>query len=161
MTVSIQTTSTNDKKEKYKILLPQIKSLIEGETNRISSLSNVAAALKYSFDFFWVGFYLIENQMLVLGPFQGEPACSRIGFNKGVCGTSWAQQKTIIVNDVNQFEGHIACSSLSQSEIVVPLIHQGEIVGVLDIDSEHLSHFDSTDAFYLETLSNLLTDYCF
>ncbi len=163
MTAPLQTTvSSNDKKEKYELLLSQIKALIERETNRTASLANVAAALKSSFDFFWVGFYLTENNdTLVLGPFQGEPACTRIAFGKGVCGTAWAKGKTIIVNDVDKFEGHIACSSLSRSEIVVPLIRNGQTAGVLDIDSEYLSHFDPTDAFYLEAIGKLLTQYCF
>ena len=162
MTVTLQTSiSPNDKKEKYETLLPQLKALIERETNRTASLANVAAALKSSFDFFWVGFYLTENDTLVLGPFQGTPACTRIAFGKGVCGTAWAEGKTIVVNDVSKFEGHIACSSLSRSEIVVPLIRNGKTAGVLDIDSEYLSHFDHTDAFYLESIGHLLMQYCF
>ena len=137
------------KDERYNSLYPQICSLIEGETDIIANLANVAAALKESFDFFWVGFYLVKDNQLVLGPFQGHIACTRIAYGKGVCGTSWQDNKTIIVPDVNSFPGHIACSSLSQSEIVIPLMKDNEVVAVLDVDSEHLNHFDEVDQKWL------------
>ena len=142
--------SVNESKdERYNSLYPQICSLIEGETDIIANLANVAAALKESFDFFWVGFYLVKDNQLVLGPFQGHIACTRIAYGKGVCGTSWQDNKTIIVPDVNSFPGHIACSSLSQSEIVIPLMKDNEVVAVLDVDSEHLNHFDEVDQKWL------------
>ena len=142
--------SVNESKdERYNSLYPQICSLIEGETDIIANLANVAAALKESFDFFWVGFYLVKGNQLVLGPFQGPIACTRIAYGKGVCGTSWQQNKTIIVSDVNSFPGHIACSSLSQSEIVISIVKDNEVVAVLDVDSEHLNHFDEVDQKWL------------
>ncbi|MDD3727610.1 MAG: GAF domain-containing protein [Dysgonamonadaceae bacterium] len=137
------------KEELYSSLYPQICSLIEDETDIIANLANVSAALKEYFNFFWVGFYLVKNNQLVLGPFQGPVACTRIAYGKGVCGTAWKENKTIIVPDVNQFPGHIACSSLSQSEIVIPIVHNNQVVAVLDVDSEHLNHFDETDKRYL------------
>ncbi|MDD3356234.1 MAG: GAF domain-containing protein [Dysgonamonadaceae bacterium] len=137
------------KEELYNSLYPQICSLIEDETDIIANLANVSAALKEYFNFFWVGFYLVKNNQLVLGPFQGPVACTRIAYGKGVCGTAWKENKTIIVPDVNQFPGHIACSSLSQSEIVIPIVHNNQVVAVLDVDSEHLNHFDETDKRYL------------
>lgn len=140
------------KEEQYKSLLPQIKALISEETNLIANLANIAAALKQQFGFFWVGFYLAEGQQLVLAPFQGPIACTRIALGRGVCGRSWADQQTIIVPDVEQFPGHIACSSDSRSEIVVPVWHQDTIIGVLDIDSDQLNSFDATDQKYLEEL---------
>jgi GAF domain-containing protein len=138
------------KAAQYENLLPQIKALIEPETDFIANLANVAAVLKSTFDFFWVGFYLVKEGELVLGPFQGPVACTRIAFGKGVCGTAWKEQHTIIVPDVEQFPGHIACSSESKSEIVVPLFRENQIIGVLDIDSDQLSTFDETDGKYLE-----------
>lgn len=140
------------KELQYQQLLPQISSLISGETNVVSNMANIAAALKQTFDWWWVGFYLVEKNELVLGPFQGPVACTRIGFGKGVCGTSWKEKQTILVPDVHKFPGHIACSSATNSEIVVPVIKNNEVIGVLDIDSEHLSHFDETDKIYLEQL---------
>ncbi len=146
-----------DKESKYKDLLPQIKSLIEGENNLIANLANICAALKQTFDFFWVGFYLVNNNELVLGPFQGSIACTRITCGKGVCGTSWKEQKTILVEDVDKFPGHIACSSLSRSEIVVPVFNKNNVVTmVLDIDSDKLADFDNTDQKYLEQLALLI-----
>lgn len=146
-----------DKESKYKDLLPQIKSLIEGENNLIANLANICAALKQTFDFFWVGFYLVNNNELVLGPFQGSIACTRIACGKGVCGTSWKEQKTILVEDVDKFPGHIACSSLSRSEIVVPVFNKNNVVTmVLDIDSDKLADFDNTDQKYLEQLALLI-----
>ena len=118
----------------------------------MANLANVAAALKEAFDFFWVGFYVVKNNQLVLGPFQGPVACTRIGYGKGVCGTSWKENKTIIVDDVNEFPGHIACSSLSQSEIVVPIVRNNEVVAVLDVDSDKLSQFDKIDQKYLSQI---------
>lgn len=141
------------KKEMYATLLPQIKALVEGESNRVANLANVAAALKQTFDFFWVGFYLVEDGELVLGPFQGPIACTRIRYGRGVCGTAWKEGKTLIVPDVDKFPGHIACSSASRSEIVVPIYNKGkEVVGVLDIDSDRLAEFDETDREWLERI---------
>jgi len=140
------------KEEKYRYLLPQIDALINGEPDRIANLANVAAALKQTFGFFWAGFYLVKDGMLVLGPFQGSIACTRIAFGHGVCGTAWKERKTLIVPDVELFAGHIACSSESKSEIVVPMFSGGEVSGVLDIDSDRLNDFDETDAFFLEDI---------
>jgi L-methionine (R)-S-oxide reductase len=142
------------KEEQYQSLLPQIKGLLEGETDLIANLANVAAALKEQFNWLWVGFYLVKNNELVVGPFQGPVACTRIKKGRGVCGKSWAEAKTIIVADVEKFPGHIACSSLSRSEIVVPVIRNNEVVGVLDVDSEAVDHFDETDKKHLELVIN-------
>ena len=144
------------KEEQYQALIPQIKGLLEGEDDLIANLANVAAALKEQFSWWWVGFYLVKNDELVLGPFQGPVACTRIKKGRGVCGTSWSQAKTLIVPDVEKFPGHIACSSLSRSEIVVPLIYNNEVWGVLDADSEHLDHYDETDKIFLEQIVALL-----
>ncbi len=140
------------KAEQYESLIPQINALIEGETDLVANLANVGAALKEQFGWFWVGFYLVKNNELVLGPFQGPVACTRIAKGRGVCGSSWQQATTLIVQDVEKFPGHIACSSLSKSEIVVPIIRNGEVVGVLDVDSEELDQFDETDKKYLEQI---------
>lgn len=137
------------KEDKYISLCPQIFALIDGETDLIANLANVTAALKEAFDFFWVGFYIVKNNHLVLGPFQGPIACTRIAYGKGVCGASWKENKTLIVADVNQFPGHIACSSFSQSEIVIPIAKNNKVVAVLDVDSQHLNHFDEVDQKYL------------
>lgn len=142
------------KEEQYTSLLPQIKGLLEGETDLIANLANVCAALKTQFNWFWIGFYLIKNNELVVGPFQGPVACTRIKKGRGVCGTSWAERKTVIVNDVEKFPGHIACSSASRSEIVVPVFKDDEVVAVLDADSEMLNHFDETDEKYLTAIIN-------
>lgn len=142
--------SEGGKEDKYRELLPQLRALVEEETNRIANLANIAAALKQTFGFFWVGFYLVEGDELVLGPFQGPVACTRIRLGRGVCGTAWKEARTLIVSDVEQFPGHIACSSDSKSEIVVPIMKQGKVVGVLDIDSDCLDSFDEMDARYLE-----------
>ncbi|HSF45320.1 MAG TPA: GAF domain-containing protein [Chitinophagaceae bacterium] len=147
---------TGTKEEQYQALIPQIQGLLEGETDWVANLGNVAAALKEQFKWWWIGFYVVRNDELVLGPFQGPVACTRIRKGRGVCGTSWAEGKTLIVPDVEKFPGHIACSSLSRSEIVVPLIHNGEVWGVLDADSEYLSHYDEIDKFYLEQIVGLL-----
>ena len=142
-----------EKREIYRQLLTQVESLIEGETNRISVLANVTAAVKEALAFFWVGFYLVENDELALGPFQGSVACYHIGYGKGVCGTAWARRQTVVVEDVEAVPGHIACSSLSRSEIVVPLFDgNGEVAGVLDIDSTELATFDEVDKEWLERL---------
>lgn len=149
--------TTGSKAAQYESLLPQMKALVEGESNLYANLANIAAALKEQFGWWWVGFYLVDTEEeLVLGPFQGPVACTRIRKGRGVCGTSWAMGKTIIVPDVEQFPGHIACSSLSKSEIVVPLIRNGIVWGVLDVDSEFLNHFDETDRQYLEKTVALL-----
>lgn len=140
------------KEERYASLLPQIKSLIEDEKDLIANLANIAAALKEAFGFFWVGFYLVKDGELVLAPFQGPIACTRIKYGRGVCGTAWKEETTLVVPDVEAFPGHIACSSLSRSEIVVPFRKDGEITGVLDIDSEEPGTFDDTDKKFLEAL---------
>lgn len=140
------------KEERYASLLPQIKSLVEGEKDLIANLANIAAALKEAFGFFWVGFYLVKDGELVLAPFQGPIACTRIKYGRGVCGTAWKEETTLVVPDVDAFPGHIACSSLSRSEIVVPFRKDGEIAGVLDIDSEEPDMFDDTDKKFLEAL---------
>lgn len=146
------------KEEKYKSLLPQIKALISGETDRIANLANVSAALKEGFGFFWVGFYLVKGRELVLGPFQGPVACTRIGFGKGVCGTAWKEKRTLLVPDVEAFPGHISCNAASRSEIVVPGFKDGEVYAVLDIDSEHLDAFDQTDQRFLEELMMMVEE---
>jgi L-methionine (R)-S-oxide reductase len=150
-----------DKNGKYVELLPQIKSLIEGETNRIANLSNVAAALKMTFDFFWVGFYLVESEQLVLGPFQGPIACTRIAKGKGVCGKAWELNETLLVPNVDEFPGHIACSSDSKSEIVIPIVKNDVVVAVLDVDSNQLNDFDNIDATHLTELCSWLGTVCF
>ena len=145
----------DSKKELYENLLPQIKALIEGETDVIANMANVSACLKDTFNFWWVGFYRVLGDALVLGPFQGPLACTRIAKGKGVCGTAWQNAQTIIVPDVDAFPGHIACSSLTKSEIVVPIINKGVVTAVLDIDSEKADNFDDTDKFYLEKIAVL------
>lgn len=144
------------KEEQYKNLLPQIKGLLDGETDLIANLANVAAALKEQFNFFWVGFYLVKEDELVLGPFQGPVACTRIKKGRGVCGSSWEHAKTLIVPDVEKFPGHIACSSLSKSEIVIPLYKESVIIGVLDVDSSSLDSFDEIDHLYLQKIIDLI-----
>ncbi len=151
------TIATGTKEEQYKALLPQIKALIEGETDLIANLANICAALKEQFNWLWVGFYLVKQNELVLAPFQGPVACTRIKKGRGVCGVSWQQQQTLMVADVEQFPGHIACSSASRSEIVVPVIRNGEVLGVLDVDSEYLNHFDDTDRQYLEAIVAMIS----
>jgi L-methionine (R)-S-oxide reductase len=148
------------KEERYQSLLPQVRGLLEGETDLIANLANICAALKEQFDWLWTGFYMVKNDELVLGPFQGPVACSRIKKGKGVCGASWAQEKVLIVPDVEKFPGHIACSSLSRSEIVLPLFDQNKkVTGVLDIDSKNLDEFDSTDQQYLQKIIDLIPNY--
>jgi GAF domain-containing protein len=145
-----------NKEEQYLALVPQIRALLEGEPDLIANLANMVAALKEQFNWFWVGFYMVKENELVLGPFQGPVACTRIQKGRGVCGSSWQQQATLIVPDVEKFPGHIACSSLSKSEIVVPVIKNGSVVAVLDVDSDTLNQFDKTDQQYLESLMELL-----
>ncbi len=144
------------KEEQYQSLIPQIRGLLEGENDLVANLANIAAALKEQFGWLWVGFYLVKENDLVLGPFQGPVACTRIKKGRGVCGSSWAEAKTLIVPDVEKFPGHIACSSSSRSEIVVPVIRKDEVVAVLDADSTELSQFDATDRQYLEEIITLL-----
>ena len=145
-----------NKEERYKLLTVQIGSLIAGETDSVAMMANVCAAIQETMGFFWTGFYRVVGDELLLGPFQGPVACMHIGFGRGVCGTAWKQRETIVVPDVEQFPGHIACSSLSRSEIVVPVFDKaGEVVAVLDIDSKELATFDDTDREYLEKIVNL------
>ena len=144
------------KSDKYQELYKTIESVVSGESDQIANMANTAALLHEAFGFWWTGFYIIKDEQLVLGPFQGPVACTRIGFGKGVCGTSWERRETIVVPDVHQFPGHIACSSLSQSEIVVPMFHNGEIYAVLDIDSKDLATFDEVDKEWLEKIVTLL-----
>ncbi len=148
---------TGTKEEKYKELLPQIAGLTEGEHDLIANLANISAALKEQFDWLWVGFYLVKGDELVLGPFQGPVACTRIKKGRGVCGKAWEKAETLIVDDVEKFPGHIACSSLSRSEIVVPVLVNNKVVAVLDADSEYLSSFDETDKIYLEQIIGSIT----
>ncbi len=150
------TITTGNKIEMYQSLIPQIAALIEGEQDLIANLANVTAALKQQFNWLWVGFYLVKNDELLLGPFQGPVACTRIKKGRGVCGAAWQQEKTLIVPDVEKFPGHIACSSLSKSEIVVPVFSAHEVVGVLDVDSEVFDFFDATDERYLKDIVDLL-----
>jgi GAF domain-containing protein len=145
------------KNDQYRSLIPQISALLSGETDEIANMANVCAALKEQFDFFWVGFYMVKDNELVLGPFQGPVACSRIQKGKGVCGSSWDQQKILIVPDVDSFPGHIACSSASRSEIVIPIIRDGLVIGVLDVDSKELNSFDESDAKNLSMILELIT----
>ena len=151
------TITRGSKEEQYINLLPQIIGLLDGETDLVANLANIAGALKEQFGFFWVGFYLVKGEELVLGPFQGPVACTRIKKGRGVCGTAWEKAEMIIVPDVEQFPGHIACSSLSKSEIVLPLIYLKNVVGVLDVDSDVLNDFDDVDVKYLEKLCDWLS----
>jgi len=146
------------KQQKYESLLPQIQAIITGEPDMIANMANITAALKEQFNWWWTGFYIVREDQLVLGPFQGPVACTRIMRSRGVCGTAWAEDRTLIVDNVNEFAGHIACSSASQSEIVLPVHFDGKVISVLDIDSEHLAHFDLTDQHYLEKLIKGLED---
>ena len=148
--------SGETKQERYEALLPQIKAVIEDEPDLIANMANVAAMLHETFGFWWTGFYRVEGQELVLGPFQGPMACTRIKKGRGVCGTAWAEAQTQVVPDVDQFPGHIACSSASRSEIVVPIFKEGEVIAVLDIDSAQLGTFDQTDRRYLEQVVEML-----
>lgn len=149
--------TTEDKRARYASLIPQIEALIAGEEDLVANLANVAAALRHGLGFFWVGFYLVKQDELVLGPFQGPIACTRIQRGKGVCGKAWERGESIIVPDVDAFPGHIACSSESMSEIVVPMIREGEVFGVLDVDSAELNSFDEVDREFLERLVRSLS----
>ncbi len=144
------------KEEQYQTLFPQVKAIIEGETDVVANMANLAAALKEQFNWLWIGFYIVKESELVLGPFQGPVACTRIKKGRGVCGTAWAESKTLIVPDVEKFPGHIACSSLSRSEIVVPIIVNNEVVGVLDADSSELNQYDDVDKDWLEKMIMIL-----
>ena len=147
-----------DKEKQYQLLLKQAQSLVEGETNLIANLSNLSSLIHFTFNFWWTGFYFVDGKQLVSGPFQGPLACTRIPYGKGVCGTAWAQGKTLVVPDVEQFPGHIACSSLSRSEIVVPVFDaHGKVNAVLDIDSREHGTFDDVDSVWLEHICRLLT----
>ena len=156
MAEELLVTTSTDKKERYESLLPQIEALVSSEEDLIANMANVASALKYGMDFFWVGFYLVKAEELVLGPFQGPIACTRIRKGKGVCGTSWEKAETIIVPDVDEFPGHIACSSESRSEIVVPGMANGAVQWILDVDSAEVHSFDTIDQYYLERICTYL-----
>ena len=144
------------KKERYESLIPQLVALVEGEKDLMANLANIMGALKQSLNFFWVGTYLVKGNELVLGPFQGPVACTRIGYGKGVCGTSWKNGETIIVKNVDEFPGHIACCSESKSEIVIPFFNNNKVAGVLDVDSDKLNDFDETDSLYLSKVTKLI-----
>lgn len=160
MAEELMIAATSDKTERYKTLIPQIEALIAGETDVVANLSNIAAALKQTMNFFWVGFYIVKSnagkQELVLGPFQGPIACTRIGFGKGVCGACWKEKNVMLVPNVDEFPGHIACSSASKSEIVLPAFKNNEVALVLDVDSDRLNDFDSTDEKYLSQLMRMI-----
>lgn len=157
MSTSLHIDQNLSKAERYRVLLPQIDALIANEPNLVANLANISAALKEAFHFWWVGFYLVDGDELVLGPFQGPVACTRLSRNRGVCAHAWVTQQTTIVDDVDQFPGHIACSSASKSEIVVPMVDaEGLVWGVLDVDSDRLSDFDSADAEALERIVNMI-----
>jgi GAF domain-containing protein len=156
MAEDLKIDSSIDKATQYQSLIPQIEGLLQGETDIVANLGNICAALKEQFKWFWVGFYLVKNNELVLGPFQGPVACTRIAKGKGVCGSAWLKGETLIVPDVDSFPGHIACSSLSRSEIVLPIFSNNEVIGVLDVDSELLNQFDGIDAKYLQQIIGLV-----
>ena len=145
-----------DKHKRYSLLYKQVAALVEGESDPIARMANIAAMIHHTFHFWWTGFYRVVGEELILGPFQGPVACSRIAYGRGVCGTAWHKGCTLVVDDVEQFPGHIACSSLSRSEIVVPILHDGRVVAVLDIDSEHLATFDECDRQWLERITALI-----
>ena len=149
--------SRGTRQEQYQSLLPQVKALLDGEPDLVANLANIAAALKEQFNWLWIGFYLVKNEDLVLGPFQGPVACTRIKKGRGVCGAAWLEQRTLIVPDVEKFPGHIACSSLSRSEIVVPLFNNNQFMGVLDVDSQDLNEFDEVDQYWLEQFVALIS----
>jgi len=157
MSESIEIDNNESKEMKYRSLLPQIEALVSGEKNLIANLANISAALHQTFNFWWVGFYLMEDDTLVLGPFQGPVACTRISLGKGVCGLAFAEKRTVLVPDVEAFPGHIACSAASKSEIVVPVLKDGQVKMVLDIDSDQLDSFDQDDQKYLEQLAHLIS----
>ena len=147
--------SDGNKNERYSVLYSQIRSLLDSESDLIANMANVSSMIHQTFGFWWTGFYIARGDQLVLGPFQGPPACTRIPFGKGVCGTAWMRKESIIVPDVEEFPGHIACSSLSRSEIVVPVIQNSEVTAVIDIDSKELDTFDDTDRIWLEKIGTL------
>ena len=146
------------KEEKYKSLLPQVQGLLSGEPDSLANMANLAALLHQEMGFWWTGFYRVEGEELILGPFQGPIACTRIAYGRGVCGTAWKEKRTVVVPDVEQFPGHIACSAASRSEIVVPIFKASKIIGVLDIDSKEIATFDNTDKDYLEKAMKILSD---
>ncbi|MBO7197261.1 MAG: GAF domain-containing protein [Tidjanibacter sp.] len=148
--------ASGGKVERYEVLAAQVEALLAGEDDVVANMANVAAMIHHTFDFWWTGFYRVVEGELILGPFQGPLACSRIGYGRGVCGTAWKEGRTVVVEDVEQFPGHIACSSLSRSEIVVPLWRGEEVVGVLDIDSRELATFDDVDALWLERIVGMM-----
>lgn len=156
MAEDLSISTSTSKAEQYQSLIPQIEALLYGETDLVANMANVCAALKEQFNWFWVGFYMVKDAQLVLGPFQGPVACTRINKGKGVCGSSWEQAQTLIVPDVEAFPGHIACSSLSKSEIVLPIFKNDEVIGVLDVDASKLDQFDETDAQYLAQIIKLI-----
>ncbi len=158
MSENIFISENSTKQQKYEELIPQLKYLLLPSDDLIANLANCSAALKTVFNFWWVGFYLVKNNQLILGPFQGPVACTTIQLGKGVCGASWKNKATIIVENVNKFPGHIACSSASLSEIVVPIVYQNEVVAVLDVDSEHLAFFDETDQKHLKELAKHIAE---
>lgn len=157
MAEELHLSTSTDKIEKYESLIPQIEALISGESDMVANLANISAALKSGMGYFWVGFYMVKGEQLVLGPFQGPIACTRINLGKGVCGEAWEKAQTIVVPNVDEFPGHIACSSDSKSEIVVPIKRDGEVIGVLDVDSDELDSFDEVDLKYLERLMDSLS----
>lgn len=148
--------ANGSKEEQYEVLYRQIEAVVDGESDTIANMANIAAMIHSTFNFWWTGFYRVKGEELVLGPFQGPMACTRIGRGRGVCGTAWQRGETIIVDDVDAFPGHIACSSASRSEIVVPVWHDGKVVAVIDIDSSQLSTFDATDKYWLERIAKLI-----
>lgn len=156
MAEKIDVLKDGSREEQYQNILPQIKALLEGESDTIANLANISAVLKEAFSFLWVGFYIVKGEQLVLGPFQGRIACTRINYGKGVCGTAWKENRTITVADVNTFTGHIACDSESRSEIVIPIQKQGKVVAVLDVDSEIEANFSEIDAKYLQKIVCIL-----
>jgi L-methionine (R)-S-oxide reductase len=156
MTEQLIISSSLNKADRYKTLLPQIEALVAGEPDVVANLSNIAAALRQSMNFFWVGFYIVKNNELVLGPFQGPIACTRIAFGRGVCGACWKEKKVMLVPNVDEFPGHIACSSDSKSEIVLPAFKNNEVALVLDVDSDKLNDFDKIDELYLGQVMRLI-----
>lgn len=156
MSHTLHINSSASREEKYKEIILQLKALLEGETDTIANMANLSAALRQTFNFFWIGFYIVKNEELVLGPFQGTIACTRIKFGKGVCGTAWKTHQTILVPDVDLFPGHIACDSSSRSEIVIPVFKKAKVIAVLDIDSDLPDNFDQTDQTYLEEIIKIL-----
>lgn len=156
MSQMLHVPSSKPRQDQYQILLPQIKALIDTESDMVANMANLSAVLKQTFNFFWVGFYIVRGEELVLGPFQGTIACTRIKFGKGVCGTAWKEKQVIIVPNVHDFPGHIACDAASQSEIVLPLFYNNEVIAVLDIDSEYINHFDEIDKINLQQVMEML-----